>query len=89
MHIQYSGGIKVKRQNVWMERGSTTDVYAGWFITFVLGVGQARDGAALGWIGASPKRNHRISSTQEKRRGTIEKRRRGEARHVCTEESKR
>lgn len=32
-------------------------------------MGQARDGAALGWTDASPKRNHRISSTQEERRG--------------------
>lgn len=37
-------------------------------ITWLLGVGQARDGAALGWTDASPKRNHRISSTKEERR---------------------
>lgn len=43
--------------------------FAGLFITWILGVGQARDGAALGWTDASPKRNHRISSTQEERRG--------------------
>lgn len=40
---------------------------AGWFITWILGVGQAQDGAALGWTDASPKRNHRISSTREER----------------------
>lgn len=37
--------------------------FAGLFITWTLGVGQAQDGAALGWTDASPKRNHRISST--------------------------
>lgn len=37
--------------------------FAGLFITWLLGVGQAQDGAALGWTDASPKRNHRISST--------------------------
>lgn len=43
--------------------------FAGLFITWILGVGRARDGAALGWTDASPKRNHRISSTQEERPG--------------------
>ena len=37
--------------------------FAGLVITWVFGVGQAQDGAALGWTDASPKRNHRISST--------------------------
>lgn len=36
---------------------------AVWVITWILGVGQAQVGAALGWTDASPKRNHRISST--------------------------
>lgn len=33
------------------------------FITCAFEEGRERDGAALGWIAASPKRNHRISST--------------------------
>lgn len=49
-----------------MQSGKSTEVYAG-LITCAFGEGQARDGAALGWIDASPKRNHRISSTQEER----------------------
>lgn len=32
-------------------------------------MGQAQDGAGLGWTDASPKRNHRISSTKEERKG--------------------
>lgn len=56
-----SGG---EAAGAWMER----EEFAGLFITWLL-VGRARDGAALGWTDASPKRNHRISSTQEERRG--------------------
>lgn len=41
----------------------------GLLITWILGVGQAQDGAGLGWTDASPKRNHRISSTKEERKG--------------------
>lgn len=60
--------------------------FAGLFITWILGVGQARDGAALGWTDASPKRNHRISSTkEEERRGEKEKRRRRRRKQTATE----
>lgn len=57
-------------------RSGKEEIDYGWrvrvcrlFITWVLGVGQVRDGAALGWTDASPKRNHRISSTKEEKRG--------------------
>lgn len=53
----------------WMEKRRSRRrrrVWLACFITWTL-VGRARDGAALGWTDASPKRNHRISSTQEER----------------------
>lgn len=46
--------------------GGEGEVWPACFITWTL-VGRARDGAALGWTDASPKRNHRISSTQEEK----------------------
>lgn len=45
-----------------------TVTVGGLVFTWAVGVGQERDGAALGWTDASPKRNHRISSTGQDRR---------------------
>ncbi len=40
-----------------------------WVVTCAFAVGRAQGGAALGWTAAFPKRNHRISSTHDRRRG--------------------